>query len=147
MTMPFVRALALASLVVFSGLGAARAQPAPAVVTQGDIVLREFHFQSGETLSNVKLHYRTVGRPVRDAQGVVTNAVLVLHGTGGTGGQFIRPEFSGRLFAPGGVLDASRYYLVMPDGIKTIAEANAWHKTNDAKWHEEIPPNKIGSVV
>jgi homoserine O-acetyltransferase/O-succinyltransferase len=89
----------------------------PAEVTQGDIVLREFHFRSGETLQNVKLHYRTVGRPVRDAQGVVTNAVLVLHGTGGTGAQFIRPEFSGRLFAPGGILDSSKYYVIMPDGI------------------------------
>jgi homoserine O-acetyltransferase len=77
----------------------AHAQAIYPTPVQGDIVLKEFHFESGETMRDLKLHYRTVGRPVRDARGVVTNAVLVLHGTGGTGAQFIRPEFADRLFA------------------------------------------------
>lgn len=88
--------------------------PPPA---EGDFVARDFHFVSGETLPELRLHYRTLGTPQRDAQGRVHNAVLIMHGTGGSGAQFIRPDFSGELFGPGGVLDASRYYLILPDGI------------------------------
>ncbi len=84
---------------------------------EGDYVAKNFHFASGEVLPELKLHYRTLGTPQRDAQGQVLNAVLILHGTGGTGGQFIRPEFAGELFGDGGVLDASRFYLILPDGI------------------------------
>ncbi len=68
-------------------------------------------------MPELKIHYRTLGKPERDAQGLVTNAVLILHGTTGSGAQFIRPEFAGELFAPGQLLDAARYYLVLPDGI------------------------------
>jgi homoserine O-acetyltransferase len=85
--------------------------------TEGDFVLRDFRFVSGQTLPELKLHYRSYGMPQRDAEGHVRNAVLILHGTGGTGAQFIRPEFSGELFGPGGVLDVSRYYVILPDGI------------------------------
>jgi homoserine O-acetyltransferase/O-succinyltransferase len=88
--------------------------PAP---TAGDFVVKNYRFDSGQVLPELKLHYRTVGTPERDAEGHVRNAVLVLHGTGGTGAQFIRPEFSGELFRPGGVLDAKRYFIVLPDGI------------------------------
>lgn len=88
--------------------------PAP---NEGDAVLKDFRFKSGESLPALKIHYRTFGKPQRDAQGKVTNAVLVTHGTGGTGAQFVRPEFSGELFRPGGVLDASRYYIILTDGI------------------------------
>ena len=86
-------------------------------MVEGDVVLDEFRFASGESMPGLRLHYRTLGTLRRDAHGVATNAVLILHGTGGTGGQFIRPEFSEHLFAPGALLDASRYYLVLPDGI------------------------------
>lgn len=84
---------------------------------ESDFVISNFQFRSGETLPQLRLHYRTVGRPERNAQGVVQNAVLVLHGTGGTGAQFIRPEFAGELFREGGLLDASRYFVILPDGI------------------------------
>ena len=84
---------------------------------EGDVVLRDFRFACGDVLPELRLHYRTVGTLQRDADGVATNAVLILHGTGGSGAQFIRPEFSERLFAAGGVLDASKYFLVLPDGI------------------------------
>jgi homoserine O-acetyltransferase len=63
------------------------------------------------------MHYRTLGKPERDAQGVVTNAVLILHGTGGSGANFINAMFAGELFGAGGLLDAGRYFLVLPDGI------------------------------
>jgi homoserine O-acetyltransferase len=65
----------------------------------------------------VRLHYRTLGSPVRDAQGVVRNAVLILHGTGGSGAQFLQPQFADELFGPGQLLDAARYYIVLPDGV------------------------------
>jgi homoserine O-acetyltransferase len=84
---------------------------------QGDFVVKNFRFSSGEKLPELRLHYRTLGTPERDAQGIVRNAVLILHGTGGSGEQFIRPEFAGALFGSGQLLDAHRYYIILPDGI------------------------------
>src|SRR5438270_1440968 len=88
--------------------------PAPA---QGDFVIRDFRFRGGEVLPELKLHYTTVGTPVRDRAGVVRNAVLVMHGTGGTGRAFLRPQFAGVLFSRGGLLDATKYFIILPDGI------------------------------
>jgi homoserine O-acetyltransferase len=88
--------------------------PAP---FEGDFTLRDFRFSNGETLPELRIHYRTLGKPRRDARGIVRNAVLIGHGTGGTGAQFIRPEFAGELFGPAQLLDASRYFIVLPDGI------------------------------
>jgi homoserine O-acetyltransferase len=85
--------------------------------TEGDFTIRNFRFTSGETLPELTIHYRTFGTPRRDAKGVVRNAVLVMHGTGGNGGSLVRAEFAGELFAPGQLLDASRYFIVLPDGI------------------------------
>jgi len=85
--------------------------------TEETFVLKDFPFRSGESLPELRLHYRTLGRPQRDAQGVVRNAVLIMHGTGGSGAQFLRPEFAGELFRSGGLLDAARYFMVLPDGI------------------------------
>ena len=84
---------------------------------EGDYVARNFKFASGEVLPELRIHYRTLGTPQRDAKGIVRNAVLIMHGTTGSGAQFIRPEFSGELFGSGQLLDASRYFLVLPDGI------------------------------
>jgi homoserine O-acetyltransferase len=84
---------------------------------EGDFILRDFHFRSGETLSELRIHYRTLGRPERDGQGLVRNAVLILHGTTGSGAQFVRPEFAGELFGAGQPLDATRFFIVLPDGI------------------------------
>ena len=88
--------------------------PAPAV---GDFVLKDFRFTSGETLPELRIHYRTIGAPARNLQGLVTNAVLVLHGTTGNGSNFLRAEFAGELFGKGQLLDATRYFIVLPDGI------------------------------
>jgi homoserine O-acetyltransferase/O-succinyltransferase len=85
--------------------------------TEADFVAADFRFASGETLPQLRIHYRTLGTPRRDAHGVVRNAVLILHGTGGTGGSLLRQEFAGELFASGQPLDASRYFIVLPDGI------------------------------
>jgi len=88
--------------------------PAP---HEGDFVIHNFRFQSGETTPEVRMHYTTLGTPVKDASGRTTNAVLILHGTGGTGHQFLSPIFAGVLFGPGQLLDASKYYLILPDNI------------------------------
>lgn len=85
--------------------------------TQGDYRSREFRFASGETLPEVRIHYRTFGKPRRDARGEVRNAVLILHGTGGEGESLMNPAFSGELFGRGQPLDAALYYLVIPDNL------------------------------
>jgi homoserine O-acetyltransferase/O-succinyltransferase len=85
--------------------------------TEADLVTHNFHFRSGEVLPEMKLHYTTFGKPETDANGRVTNAVMILHGTGGSGKQFIRPEFSGVLFGPGQLLDSNRYFIILPDNI------------------------------
>src|SRR5258708_24241564 len=87
------------------------------VSTEGDFVIKNFRFTSGEMLPELRVHYRTLGKPARDAQGVVRNAVLIMHGTGGSGESLINPLFAGQLFGSGGLLDAQRYFLILPDGI------------------------------
>jgi homoserine O-acetyltransferase len=106
----------LSCLTLMLALGVARAGDYPAPV-EGDFTLKNFEFASGERMAELRIHYRTLGTPRRDAGGVVNNAVLITHGTGGTGAQFLRPEFAGELFAPGGLLDAARYYIILTDGI------------------------------
>jgi homoserine O-acetyltransferase/O-succinyltransferase len=84
---------------------------------EADYVVHDFHFESGESLTELRLHYITLGAPKRDANGHTTNAVLVLHGTGGHARSFITPIFAGVLFGPGELLDARRYFIVIPDDI------------------------------
>jgi len=86
-------------------------------VKEGDYIARDFKFGTGETLPELRLHYRTLGAPVRDASGKVTNAVLVLHGTTGSGRGFLSPQFGGVLFGAGQLLDAAKYFIILPDGI------------------------------
>jgi len=85
--------------------------------TEGDFVARDFKFTSGETSPELRVHYRTLGKPVKDDKGVVRNAVLIMHGTTGSGAQFIRPEFAGELFGKDQPLDATKFFVVLPDGI------------------------------
>ena len=92
-------------------------QPARPAVTQGDFVLRNFRFASGETLPELRMHYRTLGTPRKDAGGVVRNAVLIMHGTTGSGAQFLADSFAGELFGPGQLLDAAKYFIILPDDI------------------------------
>ncbi|WP_145979143.1 alpha/beta fold hydrolase [Gemmatimonas phototrophica] len=84
---------------------------------QGDFVVRNFAFSSGETLPELTLHYTTLGTPRRDAGGVVRNAVMILHGTGGSGRGFLSPGYAGELFGPGQLLDSAKYYIILPDGV------------------------------
>ena len=88
--------------------------PAP---QPGNFVVKDFQFKSGERLSEVKLHYYTLGKPQKDANGKVRNAVLILHGTGGSGDQFLTPTFGGVLFGPGQLLDAAKFFIILPDNV------------------------------
>lgn len=85
--------------------------------TQGDFVVRDFRFTTGEVLPELKLHYTTLGTPRKDARGIVRNAVMILHGTGGTGRSFLSPTYAGLLFGAGQQLDTSRFFVILPDGI------------------------------
>lgn len=100
----------------------ARTQPSASAsehwqTQEGDFVAHDFHFHDGETIQDLRLHYTTLGKPERDPEGRVTNAVLILHGTGGTGHQFLRPVFAGVLFGPGQLLDSSKHFIILPDDI------------------------------
>lgn len=102
--------------VYLMGLSLLRAADYPAPV-EGDYSIKDFQFASGETLPELRIHYRTLGKPEKDEQGRTRNAVLVTHGTTGSGAQFIRPEFAGELFGKDQPLDATKFFIVLPDGI------------------------------
>ena len=106
--------LEIAFAFVFTAAAAGAAVP-PA--SEGNFVIRDFRFSTGETLPELRIRYRTLGAPRRDARGSVVNAVMVLHGTSGTGRQFLSEGFAGVLFGPGQLLDVTRYYVILPDGI------------------------------
>ena len=115
----FLAALAISASVLFAWPAIAQptggtAFPTP---TEGDFVARDFRFGTAETLPSLNLHYRTIGTPQRDAAGVVRNAVLILHGTGGSGAGFLSQTFGGELFGAGRILDATRYFIILPDGV------------------------------
>jgi len=95
-------------------LAPAAEYPAP---VEADFLLRNFEFTNGATLPELRIHYRTLGTPSKNSRGVVTNAVIIGHGTGGSGTQFLRPEFAGELFGAGQPLDATRYFIVLIDAI------------------------------
>ncbi len=111
--------LLLPLLLAAATARAQSASPAPNYPqpVEGDFVIRDFDFVSGETLPELKLHYRTIGEPKRDTSGVVRNAVLILHGTGGSGAGFLSNQFGGSLFGPGQALDAAKFFIVLPDGV------------------------------
>jgi homoserine O-acetyltransferase len=94
----------------------AQAAPYPEPV-QADFVIRNFRFAGGETLAELRLHYFTIGAPLRDDRGSITNAVLLLHGTGGRGAGFLTEAFAGELFGSGQPLDAGRWFIIVPDSI------------------------------
>jgi homoserine O-acetyltransferase len=109
------RCVILAVLINLASISAFAADyPAP---QSGTFVVKDFQFKSGEKLPEVKLHYYTLGTLQKDASGKVRNVVLILHGTGGTGRQFLTPNFGGVLFGPGQLLDATKYFIILPDNV------------------------------
>jgi len=107
--------LALITLF-FGGMPVLGATSYPEPIS-GDFVLKGFRFATGETLPEVRIHFRTIGNPRKNGKGSVENAVLLLHGTTGSGKAFLGANFAGVLFGPGQLLDASRHFLILPDGI------------------------------
>jgi homoserine O-acetyltransferase len=111
------RSCALSAALCLSA-AAGRADFAPtSVTTEGDYVIHDFHFASGETLPELRLHYTALGKPRRDSHGRVANAVLILHGTGGSGRSLLNEHFAGVLFGKGQLLDSTRYFIILPDAI------------------------------
>ena len=100
------------------GVDAVQAAPVPSYSPiEGDYILHDFQFASGEVLQELRLHYTVLGKPRRDAHGKINNAVLILHGTGGTGRSLLNEHFAGVLFGRGQLLDTNKYYIILPDGI------------------------------
>ena len=91
----------------------------PAGGVEGDFEMRDFKFTDGSTLPVLRIHYTTLGRPKKDARGQVRNAVLILHGTTGSGRGFLSRNFGGELFQPGQPLDTTTHFIILPDGIGT----------------------------
>ncbi|MGH9442974.1 MAG: alpha/beta fold hydrolase [Thermoanaerobaculia bacterium] len=104
----------LAAVLLFAARGALATVPVP---KEGDFVLRDFRFSTGERLPELRIHYRTLGNPKSDSAGIVRNAVLILHGTTGSGKQFLSENFAGVLFGPGQLLDSATHFIILPDGI------------------------------
>src|SRR3954454_16992764 len=120
----FLAALALQATQVAAapppaGWGAMPAAAATKVwpSRDGDIVIKDFRFRDGEVLPQLRMHYTTLGQAHRNAAGAIDNAVMVLHGTGGDGKQFLRPQFADELYGPGQPLDVRRYFIILPDNI------------------------------
>jgi len=84
---------------------------------QGDFIMRSFRFTDGSVLPELRIHYTTLGQPQKDASGTVRNAVLILHGTTGSGRGFLSPTFAGELFGPGQLFDSATHFIILPDGI------------------------------
>jgi homoserine O-acetyltransferase len=96
----------------------AAAPPAKAWPTkEADVVLKDFRFADGESLPELKIHYTMLGQPHRNAKGEIDNAVMVLHGTGGDGHQFLRTQFADELYGAGQPLDIRKYWIILPDNI------------------------------
>jgi homoserine O-acetyltransferase len=124
-----MKKMILASSLFLVAFLSANAQNYPPP-TEGDYTIKNFHFESGETLPELQLHYTTLGAPVKDKNGKTTNAVIIMHGTTGDGHQFLSKQFAGGLFGPGQLLDATKYYIILPDAIghgKSGKPSNGMH--------------------
>jgi homoserine O-acetyltransferase len=111
--------LAFAAAGPVSGWGGGQA-PAPKAawpIHEQDLVLKDFRFRDGERLPEIRMHVTTLGTPHRDAAGEIDNGVMVLHGTGGSGAQFLQPQFADELYGPGQPLDIRRYFIILPDNL------------------------------
>jgi homoserine O-acetyltransferase/O-succinyltransferase len=114
-----IRPLTALAFLLLMTAAFAQTKPSTAWPNQreGDHVIKDYRFASGETLPELKLHYTTLGTAKRNAAGEIVNGVLLLHGTSGTGKNWLLPSLADELFAPGQPLDAGQYFVILPDGI------------------------------
>lgn len=111
-----MRTHVLASLaLLWAAPSSANAQTFNAI--EADAALKDYVFTTGVHMPEVKIHYTTLGTPSRDSKGNISNAIMILHGTGGTGHQFFQPQFANALFGPGQPLDTSKYFIILPDNL------------------------------
>jgi homoserine O-acetyltransferase/O-succinyltransferase len=110
-------AISALAMIACATVGVAKPVATEARNAEGEYVIHDFHFASGETLPELRLHYTVFGKPRKDAAGHVVNAVLIMHGTGGSGRSLINERFSEVLFQKGQLLDAEKYFIILPDGI------------------------------
>ncbi|MCA1654348.1 MAG: alpha/beta fold hydrolase [Sphingomicrobium sp.] len=116
---------ALAALAFQAAPPASAPMPAPAAsatatkwpIREADFLIRDFRYRSGERMPALRIHCTTLGQPHRNARGEIDNAVMILHGTGGSGKQFLQPQFADELYGPGQPLDIRRYWIILPDNI------------------------------
>ena len=111
---PILRVFVILLSILIARFASGGDYPAP---TESDFTIHDFKFASGETLPELRLHHRTLGKQEKDAQGRTTNAILIMHGTTGSGAQFIRPEFAGELFGKDQPLDVTKFFIILPDAI------------------------------
>jgi homoserine O-acetyltransferase/O-succinyltransferase len=109
----------LRRFVLVLGLATCALHTTSAQGTEGDFEMRDFRFTDGSTLPVLRIHYTTLGTPRKDARGIVRNAVLILHGTTGSGRGFLSRNFGGELFQAGQPLDTATHFIILPDGIGT----------------------------
>jgi homoserine O-acetyltransferase len=115
--MRLVSGLLAAAAIAVAAPAAAQGPDYAAQLRDADVVLKDFRFADGERIAELRIHYATLGTPHRGADGEIDNAVMVLHGTGGTGRQFLAPQFANDLYGPGQPLDIRRVFVILPDGI------------------------------
>jgi homoserine O-acetyltransferase/O-succinyltransferase len=133
---------ATAATIVLSTLFTQAQQNTPAATSspvqlnreEGDFIIRDYHFRSGDTLPEVRLHFTTLGTPIRDANGRIRNGILILHGSTNDSSQVLAPSFTGPLVGPGEPLDVTKYFLIFPD----ILGAGKSSKPSDAL-HAHFP--------
>jgi homoserine O-acetyltransferase/O-succinyltransferase len=132
----------MSRVLILCFLGAlCRAQSDP-IPTDSTWVVRDFRFNSGDQLPELKVHYLTFGKPERDAAGHVRNAVLILHGTASSSAPFLSSAFLGALFLEGQALDAGKYFLILPDAIGHGDSS----KPSDGL-HAKFPPYDYNDMV
>lgn len=112
-----MRVVVLTVLLLLAASRQGVAQTTYPTPVEADFVARDVSFENGERAAEIRLHYRTIGQPRKDADGVVRNGVLILHGTGGSGRGFLSDGYGGQLFGKGQLLDAERYFIILPDNI------------------------------
>src|SRR5262252_4529193 len=115
----FIRLVAALMVLLMPAAALAQATKETAWPNQrdGDFIIKDYRFASGETLPELRIHYTTLGTAKRNAAGEIVNGVLLLHGTSGTGKNWLMPSLADELFGPGQPLDAAQYFIVLPDGV------------------------------
>jgi homoserine acetyltransferase len=133
-----MRQITIASLILCLTVSIVFSQANYPGPIEGNYIIRDFKFETGEVIKELKLHYTTIGKPVKDKTGLVRNAVLIMHGTTGSGRGFLGDRFAGKLFGPGQFLDAAKYFIILTDANDMIYQFDSSRFYNPAPHLEKI---------